>query len=116
MTQRIQRLKHNGERYDFDLKLCTAGAGWAQVDTWQDASYFGMWADPIHLRIVTFAEGDVTVETADGPEDFAGMIRAHEEWFKENRDEKRSSFKIDGMLREDIIEAFTKLGLADLLH
>ena len=35
-----------GDRYVYDFGLCTYEKGWAQVDTAQDASYFGTWANP----------------------------------------------------------------------
>ena len=46
------------DRYIFDFKLCTTGKGWAQVDTEQDASYFGTWANPFELKVVSYTEGD----------------------------------------------------------
>ena len=32
-----------GDRYTYDFGLCSFEKGWAQVDTAQDASYFGTW-------------------------------------------------------------------------
>lgn len=32
-----------GERYDFDFGECSYANGWAQIDTRQDASYYGTW-------------------------------------------------------------------------
>ena len=50
------------DRYSFDFKLCTPKNGWAQVDTSQDASYFGTWANPFERKTVSYCEGD----TPDG--------------------------------------------------
>lgn len=49
-------------RYDFDLKLCPASEGWRQYDTEQDAWYFGVWYHPDARIVVTYAEGDLSVE------------------------------------------------------
>lgn len=49
-----------GERYRFDFRKCPPAKGWAQYDTDQDASYFGVWVNIRQREIVTFAEGDFT--------------------------------------------------------
>lgn len=36
------------DRYKYDFRLCTSANGWAQLDTKQDASYFGNWINPFH--------------------------------------------------------------------
>ena len=38
-----------GDRYVYDFGLCRYEKGWAQIDTAQDASFFGTWADPTRL-------------------------------------------------------------------
>jgi hypothetical protein len=64
-----------GDRYKYDY-VCTGSEGWAQVDTSQDASYFGTWANPFTGQIVSFTEGDVTIQTAENSRDFIrGMLR-----------------------------------------
>lgn len=47
-------------RYTFD-GLCDRSTGWAQYDTEQDASYFGVWVHIEERRILTYAEGDITL-------------------------------------------------------
>ena len=44
-----------GDRYTYDFGLCSYENGWAQVDTAQDASYFGTWANPTRLMILSFS-------------------------------------------------------------
>jgi len=39
--------------------------GFAQVDTEQDASYHGIWANPFKLITISYVEGDVYTNTAD---------------------------------------------------
>jgi len=38
-----------GNRCTYDFGLCSNEKSWAQVDTAQDASYFGTWAKPARL-------------------------------------------------------------------
>lgn len=56
---RVRRTFVNGEgsmsRYVYDR------LHWEQYDTSQDAWYFGVWANKARLRILTYAEGDVTL-------------------------------------------------------
>lgn len=51
---------HDSDRYFFDFTLCTYAKGWMQIDTYQDAWYFGIWTRPHSLEVITFAEGDFT--------------------------------------------------------
>jgi hypothetical protein len=44
-----------GERYQFDFGDMR---DWVQLDTTQDASYYGNWVCPKTYRIASFAEGD----------------------------------------------------------
>ena len=48
------------DRYLYDFELCSAGKGWSQFDTDQDAWYFGVWVHLQNHEIVTYAEGDET--------------------------------------------------------
>lgn len=74
------------ERYFFDFTLCTYAKGWMQIDTYQDASYFGIWTRPTSLEVITFAEGDfvhVECETfAEYTREIASIVRAYsnDEW------------------------------------
>ena len=103
----------DSDRYLFDFKLCPYSQGYAQVDTKQDASYYGTWCNPTTRRIVNYAEGDVTVQQAETDEEFVAAIRELQQW---NDGHGWGPLKIDGGMCEDLIGAFTRLGLADLLH
>ncbi len=59
-TNTVENFQHDGNRYDFDSGLCSAKNGWAQYDTREDASYFGVWVHLENRWIFTFAEGDAT--------------------------------------------------------
>jgi hypothetical protein len=101
------------DRYAFDFDLCSHRKGWAQVDTGQDASYFGTWAHPHKRQIVTYAEGDITVTTAENDEEFVAGLRMIRDW----NEESGHGFKgIDGMCDDKIIAEFNRLGLGELLH
>jgi len=99
-------------RYAFDFDLCSVSKGWAQVDTTQDASYFGTWANPKMLKIVCYCEGDTTIETASTAEEFKTLIDKMVKFYVED-----GSWKgIDPGLDEKNIQAWVDLGLKSLLH
>lgn len=71
----------DGERYDFDRQLCWAkGSTWAQVDTDQDAWYYGNWANPVTRSIISFAEGDLTITRCDTAEEFCSELNLMAAW------------------------------------
>ena len=110
--RRTERFDPQGSRYAFDFGLCTPQQGWAQVDTRQDAWYFGTWTNPALRQIVCYCEGDITVECADDDAEYVEALRALQRWNVENGHWKG----IDTMLDADIARAFERLGLDDLLH
>ena len=104
-----------GDRYEYDFgKLCTA-RGWAQLDTSQDASYYGTWANPHTRELFSFCEGDTTHQRADTDERYAALVRELADW------NKRSGYwrGIDSGLGRNgtaIAQRFEALVLGDLLH
>jgi hypothetical protein len=102
-----------GDRYKFDFKLCTPENGWAQLDSRQDASYYGNWVNPIKLELMSYCEGDTTLIQCDTADEFKTVLRETIDWH--NGQDDRGA-KIDGMCRPEIIEAFTTLGFAADLH
>ena len=101
------------ERYAFDFDICSRAKGYAQVDTGQDAWYFGTWAHPTRLIIVTYMEGDIRIQHADTPDEFVAEIRKIHDW----NEKHGHGFKgIDPLMDKGIKDAFIELGLADLLH
>ena len=106
------------DRYYFDGDLCTYAKGWCQVDSEQDASYFGQWANPVTLEYITYAEGDVTTQKCETDEVFIDLIKKTAQWHKDNDDER---FGIDPgwpgkPQTEANIARWTELGFKDLLH
>ena len=100
------------DRYYFDRKLCSVEKGFAQVDTAQDAPYFGIWANPVSLTIVTYCEGDVTTQKAENTGEFVEEIRKLKEFY----DNASRFIGIDCCLSKEIEARFAQLGLADLCH
>jgi hypothetical protein len=111
-TPETKRWHHDGDRYEFDFGPCEFRQGWAQIDTSQDASYFGQWANPIKLIIFSFVEGDCCLIRCESREEFAAEIRKMRDWNTDNG----YRFAIDGMCQQPIISAFEQMGLGDLLH
>jgi hypothetical protein len=64
-------------RYHFDNSECNpARTDFCQIDTWQDASYFGIWADPVGLRVVKFIESEVYRHEFETEAAFCEKIRS----------------------------------------
>lgn len=97
-----------GSRYDFDSGACSVSKGFAQVDTRQDASYYGVWTNPTTFQIVCYAEGDVSRSKCESKEEYIKEIRelCNEEYV----------IAIDTMRSEALKSKFVELGLLDLLH
>ena len=102
----------DGDRYDFDFRLCRSINGWAQFDTSQDASYYGNWVNPLTLEMASHCEGDQTHTKYDDEAEFIAGLTELIRWHEEHGYQP----KIDGMCNEAIIAAFTRLGFAEHLH
>ncbi len=111
--EQIRTFVGDGDRYMFDFKFCQAANGWAQVDTAQDAWYYGNWANPFRLELISYAEGDVCRTKCDTEAEFKAEIERTCAWHTEN-DGKRAM--VDGMCRPEIIERFKALGLEEWMH
>jgi len=113
MPIKITREFQNTGRYFYDFGLCSTTKGFAQFVTGQDAHYFGIWANPTKLIIVTYAEGDITVEEADTIPEFVDAIRK----LKLSYENYGIRFiGIDPGFNEPLKERFKEIGLGDLLH
>ena len=73
-----------GNRYMFDFDICSVKKGWAQIDTEQDASYYGNWAHPTNFEIITYAEGDVIIKKEMSKAKFLYEIKYLLEWHRKN--------------------------------
>lgn len=102
-----------GDRYAYDFGLCSSANGFAQVDTSQDASYYGTWANPFRMVIFSYCEGDLCLQEAETPEEFVSELLGIKKWNEENG---HRFMGIDPGFREDLKLKFVDLGLGDLLH
>ena len=106
------------DRYKYDFGSMTYGKGWAQIDTTQDASYYGTWTNPDRRELFNYCEGDTTLTQCDTDDDYARAVRECADWNKE-RNYWRGidpGFTGEGRLGDGMAEKFRALGLGDLLH
>ena len=97
------------DRYLYDFGPCR---DFAQVDTCQDASYFGIWACPTRRVIFSYCEGDCTTTECDTDEEFRAEIHRIRDFAN-----SVGTFRgIDPGLSPAKVEAWTAIGLAELLH
>ena len=102
------------DRYLYDFKFCTPDLGWAQVDTSSDAWYHGIWANPEKLWVMTYCEGELSLQKCDTPEEFTALLRSIRDSYNQNG---AAGFKgIDAMCVATIEQRFAALGLGDMLH
>jgi len=98
----------NTDRYVFDFKYCKSSDGYAQLDTSEDAHYFGNWVNFKKFEIVSYCEGDITVTNCDDKEEFIKELKRTVDFYKFNQE----NFKgIDLMCNENIINDFNNLNL-----
>lgn len=73
----IAKYEHNPniDRYWFDMRL-SSKKGWAQVDTTEDAYYYGLWLHPKSRRMINFAEGDIVTMRFDSHGEVRGFLQA----------------------------------------
>ena len=102
----------DADRYHWDDQL-TAEKGYAQIDSEQDAWYYGTWCSPFERKVVTYAEGDLTTATAATDDEFVAYIRRMDE---ASRKAGRGSLQIDPWFSQSLLDRFKQLGLGDLLH
>jgi len=100
------------DRYTYDFGACTYARGWAQIDTRQDASYYGTWTNPTTREIFTYCEGDTTLVRCADDTEYVAEVRAVADW------NKGAGYwlGIDPGSGDDMRQRFVALGLGDLLH
>lgn len=101
------------DRYLYDFGLCSYANGFAQIDTPQDASYFGTWVNPAKRIIFTYCEGDTTTQVCESDEELVSELRRIDRWNVENQSGRAL---VDPGFSEDMRAAFSKIGAADLMH
>lgn len=109
----VTRLFEFSDRYAFDFRHCTYENGWAQLDTSQDASYFGNWVSPTERKLVCYCEGDVTITACATDDAFVAEVRRVCACYTRQGDTRAA---IDPGLDPDMKAAFERLGLGEWLH
>ncbi len=110
--KRIERSFNPADRYLYDFRLCPPSEGWAQLDTGQDASYFGKWINPVERQIISYCEGDVTLVAVDTNEELVAEVESIKKWNIENG---HRFIGIDPLCKEEIEDALIKAGLKDYI-
>jgi hypothetical protein len=117
MTTITRGFEMMSDRYAYDFKKCSLADGWAQIDTKQDASYYGTWANPLTLELQSYCEGDTTRTKCDTEVEFAAELKSCIEWNKEAGYWLGIDPGWPGQaITERITEAFTRMGFAEYLH
>ena len=111
--KRIEEFLMDGDRYHFDFGECSHHLGYAQVDTSQDAPYFGIWTNPTTLTTVSYIEGDVYREITESVEEYVEFIRKLKSDYEAMGTKIRG---IDPMLNSEISNRLIEIGLGDLIH
>ena len=100
------------DRYVYDFGACSYKKGWAQIDTRQDAPYYGTWTNPDRREIFNYCEGDTTLTRCGTDDEYAAEVRRCAEWNKE----AGYWMGIDPGFGEEMKARFVALGLVELLH
>jgi hypothetical protein len=98
----------DGNRYAYDFGLC---ADFAQVNTSEDASWYGIWACPARLVVFTFCEGDCLTVQCDTAAEFCDELRKVQAF----ADRQGKFLGIDPGSDPVKVAAWEALGLGDLL-
>ncbi len=99
------------DRYKYDFRECTPSQGWAQLDTGQDASYFGTWINPGVRQILCY-EGDVTTTNVETDAELIAEVAEIKRWNIENG---HRFIGIDPCMVPALAEACVKAGLKDYI-
>ena len=99
------------DRYLYDFGLCSCDNGFAQLDTSQDASYYGTWANPYKLIIFSYCEGDTATIECEDDTDFIKEMREMQQW----NVEAGYGFSIDAYKAEHVAR-WKELGFSDIVH
>ena len=97
----------DGTRYYWDRLV---SKGFAQIDTTEDASWYGHWACPQRRKLVSFVEGDICITNCTTDHEFISEVRKTCDWHS-----RHNQFQgIDPASKTKHL--WIDLGLSDLLH
>lgn len=95
------------DRYKFDLSLSTS-EGWAQLDSGQDASYYGQWVNPFERKTFAFVEGDKILVEYDTDQEFIEGLKETQDWDLEHT----GKTGIDPGFNEGLRQKFLDMGIS----
>lgn len=101
------------DRYLYDFKYCTIANGWAQIDTSQDASYFGQWINPEKRQIFCYCEGDTMLTECANNAELQAQISEMKAW---NVEQGHRFMGIDPGFSDGLKASLAEVGLAEYLH
>jgi hypothetical protein len=112
MTITISHDFANADRYLYDSKL---PRDFAQLDTSQDASYYGNWASAQRLVLFSYCEGDCTTTQCETVEEFRQELKRFQEFCK------RIGYKFHGIdpgwiHTDELLQPWRDAGLSHLIH
>lgn len=117
MTTITRTFAEDGSRYEIDCGPCSPDRGFCQVDTDQDASWFGIWTNPQTMVIASYMEGDITVERATCPFDYRrALVNTLTAYRHPNPDRGHAMVDLGLFRRAEMLDAFVSLGLASYVH
>lgn len=102
----------DGSRHQYDWGL---PADFAQLDTSEDASYYGNWASAQRLTLFSYCEGDCTTTVCETAEEFRHQIDEFQAFCD------RVGYKFLGIdpgwiHTEERLQPWRDCGLAHLIH
>jgi hypothetical protein len=110
---KIKRSYLPADRYYFDRGECSIKNQFAQLNTWQDASYYGQWVNPFKRIFVSYIEGTITRIYCYTDKEFIEELELINQFEKENGN---NNLKIDCLRNNDLINKFKELKLEYYLH
>lgn len=109
----INRAFNPSNRYTYDFNICTTDKGWAQIDTPEDAEYFGNWINPFQMKIFSYVEGDTTEIIADSADELVKEFEILVAFYAEHHEKK---IHIDPGFNIELKEKLCELGLEKYLQ
>lgn len=107
------------DRYLYDFKVLTTDKGWAQLDSKQDASYYGQWINPVRREIFCYCEGDCILTQCETADELLAELARIEEWNTQQGFRCFSNGKpiaIDPGFNEQLKSDCVACGLLEYLH
>lgn len=103
----------DGDRYQFDWTLLDKG--FFQVDSSEDASYYGHWLNPIRKILIAFIEGDLTITKYENNDEMIEDLGNLND-YQLRQSEGERGIKIDTGFKDENKDIFRSIGLGKYLY